>query len=221
MIARVAIGQGPARARIEHVLGVIESGATVHDEASARAFLAQAAPEDLGFAREAVGLALGRVGCGELCERVAASPIEGAFFSLGRGIAWAIVEPSHPGTAAPSADGFFWDGYGFGQGLLRPGRVLDRRARPSTPPEFWPDADHGLGRSLWFSCAGRAARIAAVLGRFEASRWPDLWRGVGAASVYTGGVGEGELRSLVQRCPVPDALEAGAGTARDVLPTGS
>ena len=56
--------------------------------------------------------------------------------------------------------------------------------------------DQGLGRCLWFIEGADVARIARSIAAIPRERQPDLWSGVGLASVYAGEASEADLRRL-------------------------
>jgi hypothetical protein len=92
------------------------------------------------------------------------------------------------------------DGYGFHHGYFRwPGAVERHRVPQRLVGYARRVFDQGLGRSLWFVEGAEAARIAASVAGFPASRHADLWSGVGLASAYAGGVPAETIEELSAR----------------------
>jgi enediyne biosynthesis protein E2 len=94
------------------------------------------------------------------------------------------------------------DGYGFDRAYFDTVRWVDRQEVPSSYPwEGSPDyflraVDQGIGRALWFICAGHAPQVAAAVRRFAEHRQADLWSGVGLAAAFAGGCEQAGLAVL-------------------------
>jgi enediyne biosynthesis protein E3 len=81
------------------------------------------------------------------------------------------------------------DGFGFHEGFFHHARTIEAGYRPASIAGYAGRCfDHGLGRSIWFVKGAAPDRIARAVSRFEPSRQPDLWAGVGLACAYAGGV---------------------------------
>ena len=81
------------------------------------------------------------------------------------------------------------DGFGFHEGFFDHARTIEAGRRPASMAGYSSRCfDHGLGRSIWFVKGASPERIAQAISRFERSRQPDLWAGVGLACAYAGGV---------------------------------
>jgi hypothetical protein len=91
-------------------------------------------------------------------------------------------------------------GYGFHEGFFHHRKFIDAAAPPpsSLSPLGVQLFDSGLGRSLWWVKGADPARIHAAIEHFPRERRAELWAGIGIASSYAGGVGEAELRSLLE-----------------------
>jgi hypothetical protein len=90
-----------------------------------------------------------------------------------------------------------YDGIGYYYGLFR-GR---RTVRNKEVPDFLNSGsvhgfDQGLGRRLWYICKGDMDQLATLLHGFQASRKADLWRGIGIACAYVGGLEKDSLERL-------------------------
>lgn len=166
--SRAAIGRGPARARcLEVVASFLDSDPDRVD----------------GFSDEGLGFVAALAGP---CDFRHLPPLRRCFRHVGAGIARAW------GRDAMWPDGVWGhleaDGLGFAAGLLRTRSAL-RRA-PDAPASRW--ADHGIGRSLWFTAAGSPS-IARLVESIDGDRRPAIWSGLGLASTFTGGADTGRL----------------------------
>ncbi|MEV0401511.1 DUF1702 family protein [Actinoallomurus sp. NPDC050550] len=97
------------------------------------------------------------------------------------------------------------DGYGFDRAYFDTDRFVGRQERPrpypwlGMPEYFHRAADQGIGRALWFIHAADVPAVAAAVERFDVSRRPDLWSGVGLAATFAGGAGRAALADLKER----------------------
>jgi hypothetical protein len=125
----------------------------------------------------------------------------GAGFAIAR-LPWALrLWPGYARRFDPLIAWCMADGYGFHQGIFKPGRYVAGRAEAPARLAHWARRlfDAGLGRSLWWSQGASPRRIARVIGGFAAERRPEMWCGIGTAAVYAGGAGDealSELRAL-------------------------
>ncbi|WP_051407296.1 DUF1702 family protein [Nocardia sp. CNY236] len=96
--------------------------------------------------------------------------------------------PPHPAMAWLAVDG-----YGFDLAYFHPERYIHRQQRPA--PYSWragqqwyfeKAVDQGVGRALWFACAGRVAEVSHAIEQFAPERREDLWSGVGLAATFAG-----------------------------------
>jgi enediyne biosynthesis protein E3 len=154
-------------------------------------------PGFVGFAHEGVGMCLALLDemwnadrAPRFLERCRGT--YDIFVMLGIGFAWARVPWTRrlEGRAlrlpAPY-DGMIFNGYGFHEACFKSGGVIENTPRPSGLSESPLRAfDHGLGRAVWFMCGGSPSRIAETVARFDASRRPDVWAGLGTACAYAG-----------------------------------
>ncbi|WBC14943.1 DUF1702 family protein [Micromonospora sp. WMMA1998] len=84
---------------------------------------------------------------------------------------------------------FVMDGYGFYEGFFSWRRTIEAHGVPRRLHGYARQAfDQGVGRSLWFSTGANVDRIISTINRFEPSRQPDLWSGIGVACAYAAGV---------------------------------
>ena len=136
-------------------------------------------------------------GWGSLCERSG-----NHIYMLHVGAGWAMARlPGDVDTTLARFDPLLrWllvDGYGFHETFFHPGRVLRGRPHPRRVRGYAKRAfDQGIGRAIWFASGANVRAIADALADFPAERLPDLWSGVGLASVYAGGVDVADIEWL-------------------------
>jgi hypothetical protein len=85
------------------------------------------------------------------------------------------------------------DGRGFQRALFH-AYALGHPRRFLHPAQ--PDFDRGVGRGIYFALGARPALLAPAVARFPHERREALWRGVGVALAFTGGVDRSAKRSL-------------------------
>jgi enediyne biosynthesis protein E3 len=91
------------------------------------------------------------------------------------------------------------DGYGFHEGYFYGDRYLLGDIYPKKLNSHQKKVfDQGLGRSLWFRECADPERISNTIERCEVQRHGDLWRGIGLACAYAGGVDRSALNKLLQ-----------------------
>ena len=92
------------------------------------------------------------------------------------------------------------DGCGFHETFFHPERVLRAQPHPRRVRGYAKRAfDQGIGRAMWFASGANVRAIVDALAEFPAERLPDLWSGVGLASVYAGGVDTADIEWLRDR----------------------
>ena len=179
-------------------------------------------PELRGFAYEGVGMGLMILdlctpwGRGRTDRFLQLAPEQAALTWIGAGQALgAFFRPLAPVLEPldPSLRGFVVDGYGFRNAFFLTGRTLDKHIVPAgVPPEWRVDFDVGAGRALWFLTGADPDRIAARIAAMPEARQPALWRGVGFAATYAGGVTRAVLEVLRDKGD-PHALSLGCVSA--------
>ena len=118
------------------------------------------------------------------------------------GVGWAMARlhagiPRARARLDPLLGWLAIDGYGFHEGFFHWPRYIEGQPAPSRLRGYDHRAfDQGLGRSLWFVEGADVTRIPRTLTAFATERRADLWRGIGLAATYAGGVGEAELKAL-------------------------
>jgi hypothetical protein len=131
-----------------------------------------------------------------------AGPAAAHAYMIHVGAGWALAQlrlrvDRSPARLDPLLGWLAVDGYGFHHGYFGWPEAVDRHRVPRRIEGYARRAfDQGLGRSLWFVEGADAARIAATLAGFPASRHADLWSGVGLACAYAGGVPAGAIEDL-------------------------
>ena len=81
------------------------------------------------------------------------------------------------------------DGVGFHDGFFhwRRYRSGSKPAPMGLHPQNRALFDAGVGRSLWWVYGAEPESIAAAIDRFDVTRRPEMWTGIGTALVYAGG----------------------------------
>lgn len=89
------------------------------------------------------------------------------------------------------------DGYGFHEGFFSSRRFITKQEVPThLSPYARRVFDHGLGRSIWFTCSTNVERVATTIASFSVVRQADLWSGIGLGCGYTGGADRKAIESL-------------------------
>ena len=57
--------------------------------------------------------------------------------------------------------------------------------------------NQGLGRSFWYNAQGEVEKLTKLISIFPPERYYDMWRGVGVAVAYVGGISTSELKELM------------------------
>jgi flavin-dependent dehydrogenase len=123
-------------------------------------------------------------------------------FHMGIGLGWAFAKAEI--SPAPFLDSLvpwvkimIYDGMGYFHGLFKARKSIKNQ---EIPPGIHGNAlkgfDQGLGRRLWYNTRGEVSALAELIHTFPAARRADLWRGVGIACGYVGGLKEKELIKL-------------------------
>ena len=89
------------------------------------------------------------------------------------------------------------DGYGYYSGLFKRRETIRSQ---QIPPFISNDDTHafnqGIGRSLWYLSQGDIERLTRSLNLFEDNRQVDMWRGIGLAATYVGGIDASLLKDI-------------------------
>lgn len=112
------------------------------------------------------------------------------------GMGWALAQQAAEPTAylkecPPMMRYRLMDGYGYYEGIFRKRKTIISRQAPDWNDETAKSAyDQGLGRSIWYLNGGKPKEVQQMMEGFEERRMRDLWRGLGIALCYVGGVDE-------------------------------
>jgi enediyne biosynthesis protein E3 len=92
------------------------------------------------------------------------------------------------------------DGYGFHEGFFHWKRFVDgRREAPETLTlQNRRLFDAGVGRAMWWVYGADPSMITAAISRFDGSRRPEMWAGIGTALAYAGGGPPGATSLLAE-----------------------
>ncbi len=143
-------------------------------------------------------------------------------YMLHVGAGWAMARvPGDVGKTLAHFDPLLrWllvDGYGFHETFFHPERVLRGQPHPGRVRGYAKRAfDQGIGRAMWFASGANVRTIVDALAEFPAERLPDLWSGVGLASVYAGGVVAADIEWLRDRAGkfLPSVAQGAAFAAK-------
>ncbi len=119
------------------------------------------------------------------------------------GLGWALAQRQAPISSfikdlSPLVQARVYDGYGYYEGTFR--------NRTSVRDKIIPEEikgndihayDQGVGRCLWYMSKGNTVQLLKLIEGFSDSRKPHLWRGIGIAAAYVGGMDASMLISLL------------------------
>lgn len=118
------------------------------------------------------------------------------------GLGWALGEFGSTDFEVVNAMEAQWrwrvyDGFGYYSGLFKRREAIRNQSIPDCiAAEHHAAFDQGLGRSFWYLSEGESGRLPQFLHLFPEARHPALWRGIGLASAYVGGLSESDFHSL-------------------------
>jgi hypothetical protein len=163
-------------------------------------------PELCGFAYEGAGIGLAALDCllpwGNRTRAFLDGPGSAFIYAVplgaGMGLARLHRKPErYMKRLDPVLCWLIVDGYGFHEGFFASRRTIDRQVVPAHLSAYGRRAfDHGVGRSIWFTRETNPKRVATTIATFPENRRPDLWRGIGLACGYTGGVERAVIEEL-------------------------
>ncbi|MEX2589705.1 MAG: DUF1702 family protein, partial [Chitinophagales bacterium] len=120
------------------------------------------------------------------------------------GMGWAIAEKGLDinvflGKFSPLMQGKVLDGFGYYHGLLRRRRFIKGLALPdSISAEQLLAFDQGIGRSLWYTAKGDLDLLIKMQQNFPEERQKAIWRGIGLAAAYVGGLDKNLSEKLLK-----------------------
>jgi hypothetical protein len=116
-------------------------------------------------------------------------------------------------SGEPVKNRMVYDGFGYYYGLFKGRSVIKNRAIPAEVEDII-GFDQGLGRRLWYLAKGNVEDLIEIVKGFDEVREPALWRGVGIACGYVGGIQGGALARLSNAAAgYKKQLESGIGLA--------
>lgn len=136
------------------------------------------------------------------------------------GLGWSLAETGVTDFFKDFSSSDQWrmaDGYGYYSGLFKRREAVRQQLIPEEIPlSLSGGFDQGLGRSFWYLTQGDPARIQELILLFREERHPSLWRGVGLAMSYVGGVDKTLLDTVLAHAgPHLSAFKSGALLAID------
>ncbi len=125
--------------------------------------------------------------------------IHGAQIYIGLG--WAFGQHQiNPSTYAHLFDkGLYWrvyDGLGYYEGLFKKGSLQKQQFSVCIDAHSRGPYMQGVGRSLWHLTKADLTQLSTHIRSFERQYHADLWRGIGLASAYVGGLKFNTLHEL-------------------------
>lgn len=118
------------------------------------------------------------------------------------GLGWAFFEGRHSISMTidqlqPQQSWRVLDGYGFCHGLFKRNTSIRKQLIPTElDTSMIAGYTQGLGRSLWYISRGNVEHLVRMIHLFPHTYHSDLWRGVGIAVTYVGGVNKQILSDL-------------------------
>ena len=93
------------------------------------------------------------------------------------------------------------DGAGYYNGVFRGRRAIRNRELPTDIDGFALESYvQGLGRSMWYISKGDVTKTLEMISSFDDQHQPALYRGLGVACAYVGGLSVPELKVLKKQC---------------------
>lgn len=121
------------------------------------------------------------------------------------GLGWAMAECSVLSCSILSSlpselQWRVWDGFGYYSGLFKRREAVRQQDFPQGfDAEWMPSFDQGLGRSFWYISQADPSRVESMIHLFPEERHRNLWRGVGLAMTYIGGLENALVKETLQR----------------------
>lgn len=118
------------------------------------------------------------------------------------GLGWALCQLNHPLEKILDSIDAKWklrvlDGYGYCSALLKRRSTIRNQEIPANiTAQFLSGFDQGVGRSLWYITKGDIDRLKRTIDLFPSERHLDLWRGIGIAVTFVGGIDSTEMHQL-------------------------
>ncbi|MCX6182847.1 MAG: DUF1702 family protein [Bacteroidetes bacterium] len=117
---------------------------------------------------------------------------------LGWGMARADVFQNNWGkNFSAEQTNLIFDGIGYYHALYKRRKTIIGKSIPEVVNTASRKSfDQGVGRRIWYLCKGNIAELQNITTAFELSRQSDLWRGIGTACGYVGGLDDHGLLTL-------------------------
>ncbi len=91
------------------------------------------------------------------------------------------------------------DGFGYHQGRFKRRQAVRTQQIPTGLDKISIRAyNQGLGRSFWYTAQGEPEKLSKLIAIFPEERHLDMWRGVGVALAYVGGINLPAIADLLQ-----------------------
>jgi len=119
------------------------------------------------------------------------------------GLGWALCEENKDlkvlNTLSSQGRWKTIDGYGYYMGTFNRRETIRKQ---KVPPSFFGNDlrafNQGVGRSLWYLSQANTERLLRMINLFDEDRKPDIWRGVGVALTYVGGISREDVELVIK-----------------------
>lgn len=118
------------------------------------------------------------------------------------GLGWALAELQLPIQQYLISIDPKWqlrvlDGFGYYCGLFRRREAIRTMSFPSEiPEELYNGYNQGVGRILFYLAQGNVERLVRNIELFADDRHADLWRGIGIAATFIGGIDQSVIEEM-------------------------
>lgn len=120
------------------------------------------------------------------------------------GLGWALSEldldiSSYLNKLEPLLKYRVIDGYAYYDGKFKRRQAVRMQQIPENLDDLSKRAyNQGLGRCFWYNAQGDVEKLVRMINIFSEERHYDMWRGVGVAVNYVGGIENSTLKNLIK-----------------------
>ncbi len=118
------------------------------------------------------------------------------------GLGWALAKENKEistflNLIEPAMISKVLDGIGYYDGIFRNRQTIrSKKINEKIESDNLKYYDQGIGRSIWYNCFGNIEKCKEIIESFLPDRQANLWRGIGIACTYVGGVDENLLKEI-------------------------
>ena len=120
------------------------------------------------------------------------------------GLGWALAELKLPVLQYLISIDPKWqlrvlDGFGYYCGLFRRREAIRTMSYPlEIPEDLYAGYNQGIGRILYYLAQGDVERLSRNIELFPDDRHADIWRGIGIAATFIGGLDESAINEMMK-----------------------